>query len=224
MNACASKLSSNFSTAAKLTTKTTKNKREHRVRADVSSLKLRWQAKDEHRGHHRRPKSAAYPAPASPSLDPSHTIRLADYTVEAGLIANNGDETSFTDKNGATGGTLGDARSSAARRGRSFWMSASEMSVNSGPQSKGMTTPLPAETGEWGWLTITIQHPSSAVALWWWWRLRNREASECKSRGRSPAEGRLRGFTPFMTWSSQTRDSAKTHKLTLVTSSVPFAC
>lgn len=64
-------------------------------------------------------KSAAFPATASPSLDSSHTIRVADYTVVAGLIANNDDETSFTDKNGATGGTLGDACSSAApeRRG-----------------------------------------------------------------------------------------------------------
>lgn len=145
-------------------------------------------------------KSAAYPAPASPGLDPSHTIRLADYTVVAGLIANSDDETSFTDKNGATGGTP------AARRGQSFWMSASETSLHSGPQSKGATTSsLPAETGEWrrgggrrgpGWLTITIQHPSSAVALWWW--LRDREASECKSRGKSPTEGTLKGFTPFM--------------------------
>lgn len=70
--------------------------------------------------------------------------------------------------------------------------------------------------GVQGRLTITIQHPSSAVALWWW--LRNREASECKSRGRSPTEGRLRGFAPFMTWSLQTRDP-QTH-----TRSVPFAC
>lgn len=64
-------------------------------------------------------KSAAYPATASLSLDPSHIIRLVDYTVVVGLIANNDDETSFTDKNGATGGTLGDACSSAApeRRG-----------------------------------------------------------------------------------------------------------
>lgn len=59
-------------------------------------------------------KSAAYPATASLSLDPSHIIRLVDYTVVVGLIANNDDETSFTDKNGATGGTLGDACSSAA--------------------------------------------------------------------------------------------------------------
>lgn len=177
-------------------------------------------------GGRRVLKSAAYPAPASPSLDPSPTIRLADFTVLAGLIANDDDETSFTNRNGATGGMLGDACSSAARRGQSSWMSASEMSLNSGPQSKGTTTsPLPAEPEGWKGARLAHHHHSApilcsgAVVV-----AQNREASECKSRGRSPAEGRLKGFTPFVTWSLQTRDSAKTHKLTLVTSSVPFAC